>query len=74
MGKIKQIFLFIPRKIKTFFEFLKEVKVEMKKVRWSTPEELKKYTGLVILMTLLVVGYFVGLDYIIEFVKGLFSK
>jgi preprotein translocase subunit SecE len=35
-------------------QFIGEVKVEMKKISWSTPEELQTYTKIVVMMTLLL--------------------
>lgn len=73
MKKVKSFFLFIPRNLKRFGRFLKDVKGEMKLVKWSTWKELAKYTKVVLLIGLFLTAYFIGLDYCIEFVKGFFS-
>ena len=74
MSKIKKIFLFIPHSFKKLFNFLKDVRTEMKDVKWPTFKEMRNNTFVVIFISLIVMLYFLGLDYIIEFVKGLFNK
>jgi len=49
----------IPNKIVTF---LKEVRLEMKKVNWPTREETIKYTLIVIGISVVVAVYLGGLD------------
>ena len=49
----------IPSKIDTF---LKEVKVEMKKVNWPTKKETLRYTLIVIGVSLVVALYLGGID------------
>ena len=49
----------IPRKIITF---LKEVKLEMKKVNWPTRQETIKYTLIVVGVSVAVAIYLGGLD------------
>ena len=49
----------IPNKI---IVFLKEVKVEMKKVNWPTRETTVKYTLIVIGVSLIVAAYLGSLD------------
>ncbi|PGK52507.1 preprotein translocase subunit SecE [Priestia megaterium] len=73
MGALKKLFLFIPSRIKRFFSFLKEVKSEMKKVKWPTFKELRGYTTVVLVISLIVLAYFMGLDYIIERIKSIFG-
>ncbi len=55
--KIKEI----PKKL---ISFLKEVKVEMKRVNWPRREETVKYTLIVILITLIVAAFLGTLDFI----------
>ncbi|MDP3995791.1 MAG: preprotein translocase subunit SecE [bacterium] len=49
----------IPNKI---IVFLKEVRVEMKKVNWPSRETTIKYTLIVIAVSLIVAAYLGGLD------------
>ena len=51
----------IPNKIITF---LKEVRLEMKKVNWPTREETIKYTLIIIGVCLAVAIYLGGLDFL----------
>ncbi|MFH1462250.1 MAG: preprotein translocase subunit SecE [bacterium] len=53
----------IPKKIITF---LKEVKLEMKKVNWPTREETIRYTLIVIGVCLVVAIYLGSLDFILN--------
>ncbi len=48
--------------VSQIIEFLKEVKEELKKVTWPTPELVKKATIAVIVFTLLVSVYLWVLD------------
>jgi preprotein translocase subunit SecE len=41
-------------------KFLKEVRIELTKVTWPTPSELRGSTGVVI-VTVLIVTFFIGL-------------
>ena len=52
----------IPNKIVTF---LKEVRLEMKKVNWPTRDETIKYTLIVIGVSLVIAIYLGGLDFLI---------
>jgi len=51
-------------------DYFKEVKVELRKVSWPTREQTKKYTILVIVVSLVVGLYLTGLDYILSKVVG----
>lgn len=51
----------IPNKIATF---LKEVKLEMKKVNWPSKQETIKYTLIVIGVSIVVAAFLGTLDYI----------
>lgn len=44
-------------------DFLREVKVEMKRVNWPSKEETIKYTLMVILITLIVAVFLGTLDF-----------
>jgi len=46
------------------FTFLKEVRLEMKKVNWPTRKETIKYTGIIIGVSLVVAAFLGGLDYV----------
>jgi len=50
------------RKIKKFPQFLKEVKMELKKVNWSSKEELFTATIMVIIVTTILTLYIFGVD------------
>jgi len=55
--------------------FLKEVRLEMKKVNWPTREETIKYTLIVIGVSVFVATYLGGLDYLFSLVlKRFFLK
>ena len=53
----------LPQKIITF---LKEVKLEMKKVNWPTRQETLKYTLVVIGVSVAVAAFLGGLDFILS--------
>ena len=44
--------------------FLKEVRLEMRKVNWPTRKETIKYTGIIIGLSLVIAAFLGGLDYI----------
>jgi len=44
--------------------FLKEVRLEMKKVNWPTRKETVKYTLIIIGVSLAVAAFLGGLDYV----------
>ena len=50
------------KKIKRFPQFLKEVKAELKKVNWSTKEELFAATIVMIIVTAFLTLYVFGVD------------
>jgi len=50
------------KKIKKFPQFLKEVRIELKKVNWSTKEELFTATIMVIIVTAFLTLYVFGVD------------
>ena len=47
--------------------FLKEVKLETKKVNWPTRQETFKYTLIVVLLSLAVAIFLGGLDFIYQY-------
>ena len=54
----------IPNKIKLF---LKEVRLEIKKVNWPTRKETIKYTIIVVALSLVVAVFLGGLDFIFQY-------
>jgi len=50
--------------LQRIINFLKEVKVELKKVNWPTRQETTKYTLIVIGVSLIVAIFLGGLDFI----------
>ena len=48
--------------------FLKDVKLEMSRVSWPTREQTVKYTGIVVVVSLIVAGFLGGLDIIFQYV------
>lgn len=50
--------------VKKIVIFLKEVKMEMKKVNWPTKKETIRYTLIVIAISIAVAIYLGGLDFI----------
>ncbi len=52
--------------------FLKESRVELKKVRWPTREEAIRYTMSVILISAALAVFLGGLDYLFQFVLNTF--
>lgn len=58
---------FLPN-LSKIVSFLKEVRLEMKKVNWLTRNEVAKYTVIVIIFSLAVSIYLGALDIIFQFV------
>ena len=44
--------------------FIKEVKMEIKKINWPTRQETTRYTLIVVAVSLIVAAFLGGLDYI----------
>jgi len=63
MEKIRKLY----EKVRTF---LKEVKVEMKKVTWPTREDLTTYTA-VVLIVVVIVAIYIG---VVDKILGFFLK
>jgi len=58
--------------IQRVINFLKEVKVELKKVNWPTKQETINYTLIVIGVSLAVAIFLGGLDFIFTWVLNTF--
>lgn len=52
--------------------FLKEVRLELKKVNWPTRKETIKYTLIVIGASLVVAAFLGGLDYVLQVLRDKF--
>ena len=52
--------------------FVKEARVELRKVNWPTREQTIKYTGLVIGLSLAVAIFLGALDYLFEYIIRVF--
>jgi len=52
--------------------FIKEARVELKKVNWPTREQTVKYTGIVIGLSLAVAIFLGALDYLFEYIIRIF--
>jgi len=50
--------------------FLKEVKAEMKKVKWPTKKEMVKYSITTLIFILLFAGFFYLIDVLFALLKG----
>ena len=59
----------IPSKIKAF---LKEVRMEMKKVNWPTRKETLKYTLIVVGLSVVVAAFLGGLDFAFQYILNNF--
>ncbi|MBI3458840.1 preprotein translocase subunit SecE [Candidatus Azambacteria bacterium] len=56
---------------KKIWEFFKEVKIELIKVTWPTKNETKKYTIIIIGLSLVFAVFFGGLDFLIQYLINL---
>lgn len=52
--------------------FLKESRVELKKVTWPTRQETIRYTATVIVLSLAVALFLGGLDYLLQWILNNF--
>lgn len=52
------------RLLKKLSSFLKEVRLEMKKVNWPSRKETMKYTLIIVGVSLIVAAFLGGLDYL----------
>ena len=53
-------------------EFLKETRIEMKKVTWPTREEAVRYTIAIIIISLAVALFLGGLDFLFQWILNKF--
>lgn len=51
--------------------YLKEVKSELKKVKWPTKKDIIKYTISTLVIVVFFALYFVGIESLFAFIKGL---
>jgi preprotein translocase subunit SecE len=54
--------------------FLKEVRAELKKVKWPTRSEVIKMTAIVLGVSTVVGAFIAGLDYLLTNLMGLIIK
>ncbi len=52
--------------------FLKEVRLEMKKVNWLTKQEVLRYTVIVVIFALAVSMYLGALDFVFQYILAKF--
>ena len=52
--------------------FLKEARIELKKVTWSTRQDTIRYTATVIIISAVVALFLGGLDFIFQFILNTF--
>ncbi len=50
--------------------YLKEVKSELKKVKWPTKKDIIKYTISTLVIVVFFAIYFVGIESLFAFIKG----
>jgi preprotein translocase subunit SecE len=48
------------------FQYFKESKEELKKVTWPSKQEINKYTLVVIVLSLVIAGFFGGFDWLLN--------
>lgn len=53
-------------------DFLRESKIELKKVTWPTKQEIIKYTFIVIIFSLIIALFLGGLDFLFSFILNKF--
>ena len=59
---------------KTITQFLKDVRIEMKKVIWPSRDEVTNYTAVVLITVAVVASYLLVLDYILTNLLQLITK
>ena len=52
--------------------FLKESRIELKKVTWPTREETIRYTATVVIISAVVALYLGGLDFVFQYILNKF--
>lgn len=58
--------------INRIITFLKEARVELKKVRWPDREQTIRYTANVVLVSAALAVFLGGLDYLFQFILNTF--
>ncbi len=53
-----------PKRRRSPFRWLKEVRAELRKVAWPTREEVRRYSQIVLVTLLLLMAIIFGLDYL----------
>ena len=48
--------------------FLKDVKLELSRVNWPTKEQTIKYTGAVVVLSLVIAGFLGALDFVFTWI------
>lgn len=48
------------------FQYFKESKEELRKVTWPSKQEIYKYTLVVIVLSLIIAGFFGGFDWLLN--------
>ena len=48
------------------FQYFKESKEELKKVTWPSKQEINKYSLVVIVLSLVIAGFFGGFDWLLN--------
>ena len=52
--------------------FLKDVKIELSRVNWPTKQQTIKYTGAVVVLSLVLAGFLGALDFIFTYILNRF--
>jgi preprotein translocase subunit SecE len=73
-GFLQDALSFVPRKIRELRSFLSEVKAELKKVTWPSPQEVRSTTIVVVATTFFFGFYLWGLDVVFSEVLARFLK
>ena len=52
--------------------FLKDVKLELGRVNWPTKQQTTKYTGAVVVLSLVIAGFLGALDFVFTWILNRF--
>ena len=52
--------------------FLKDVKLELSRVNWPTKQQTTRYTGVVVLLSLVIAGFLGALDFAFTWILNKF--
>jgi len=52
--------------------FLKDVKLELGRVNWPTKQQTVKYTGAVVILSLVIAGFLGALDFVFTWILNRF--